>query len=89
MACNRVALFSLDEYESAKEAFEAAHALDKRRESETWIRKCDAELKGVRPLQPVPAWHETSMHLYLLQEVMPDSDQMLGGPGCSVEGLLV
>ena len=42
----RIALFSLDEYESAKEAFEAAHALDKRRESETWIRKCDAELKG-------------------------------------------
>ena len=42
----RIALFNLDEYESAKEAFEAAHSLDKRRETEIWIRKCNAELEG-------------------------------------------
>lgn len=42
----RIALFNLDEYESAKEAFETAHSLDKRRETEIWIRKCNAELEG-------------------------------------------
>ena len=39
-------LFSLEEYESAKASFEAAHALEARRETATWIRKCDAELQG-------------------------------------------
>lgn len=45
-AHRRIALFNLEEFESAKEAFEAAHALDRRRESEIWIRKCNAELEG-------------------------------------------
>ncbi len=36
----------MEEYESAKAAFEAAHALEARRETATWIRKCDAELRG-------------------------------------------
>lgn len=42
----RVGLFSLEEYESARASFEAAHALEARRETATWIRKCDAELQG-------------------------------------------
>ncbi|KAK9825474.1 hypothetical protein WJX81_007655 [Elliptochloris bilobata] len=40
-----VALFNLEEYESAKASFEAAHVLEARRETSTWIRKCDAELQ--------------------------------------------
>ena len=46
MRRRRVGLFSLEEYESAKASFEAAHALEARRETATWIRKCDAELQG-------------------------------------------
>jgi len=49
-----VAYFNLEEYESAKAAFEAAHALEARRETATWIRKCDAELHGAAPQQPCP-----------------------------------
>ncbi|CAL8460786.1 g317 [Coccomyxa elongata] len=40
-----VAFFNLEEYESAKEAFETANSLQKRKETETWIRKCNAELE--------------------------------------------
>ena len=54
MRWHRVALFSLEEYESAKASFEAAHALNARRETATWIRKCDAELQGARLQQ----WHD-------------------------------
>lgn len=43
----RVAYFNLEEYESAKASFEAAQALEARRDTATWIRKCDAEIQGV------------------------------------------
>ena len=47
----RVACFNLDEFESAKEAFETALALDPKASSyKTWIRKCDAELEGKHPV---------------------------------------
>ncbi len=42
-----VALFNLEEYESAKEAFETANSIQKKKEIETWIRKCNAELEGL------------------------------------------
>ena len=42
-----VALFNLEEYESAKEAFETANSIQKKKETETWIRKCNAELEGL------------------------------------------
>lgn len=43
----RVALFNLEEYESAKAAFEAGQALDNKNSSfKTWIRKCAAEMDG-------------------------------------------
>ena len=59
----RVAFFNLEEYESAKAAFEAAHALEARRETATWIRKCDAELHGAAPQQPF-------LHAACLQEAL-------------------
>ncbi|KAK9909046.1 hypothetical protein WJX75_006454 [Coccomyxa subellipsoidea] len=40
-----VALFNLEEYESAKDAFETANSIQKKKETETWIRKCNAELE--------------------------------------------
>ncbi|BDA41785.1 Protein SGT1 homolog [Coccomyxa sp. Obi] len=40
-----VAFFYLEEYESAKEAFETANSLQKKKETETWISKCNAELE--------------------------------------------
>jgi len=40
-----MALFSLDEFEAAKQAFEKGQSLDSSNTSfKTWIRKCDAEL---------------------------------------------
>ncbi|DBA95298.1 hypothetical protein WJX82_009900 [Trebouxia sp. C0006] len=40
-----VALFNLEEYESAKSAFEAGQALDPRNSTfKTWVRKCAAEM---------------------------------------------
>ena len=42
-----VALFNLEEYESAKDAFETANSVQKKKETETWIRKCNAELEGL------------------------------------------
>ena len=40
-------MFNLEEYESAKAAFEAGQALDSKNSSfKTWIRKCNAELDG-------------------------------------------
>ena len=46
----RVALFHLEEYETAKEAFEAGLALDPKNSSfKTWIRKCAAEIDGRHP----------------------------------------
>lgn len=43
----RVALFHLEEYETAKAAFEAGQALDPNNSSfKTWIRKCAAEIEG-------------------------------------------
>lgn len=45
--CSRMALFKLEEYESAKAAFEKAQSLDSKNSSiKTWIRKCIAELDG-------------------------------------------
>ena len=49
----RVAYFNLEEYESAKASFEAAQALEDRRDTTIWIRKCDAEIQGV-PLAVLP-----------------------------------
>jgi len=41
-----IALFELDEYEDAREAFAKAQALEPTRaDLKTWVRKCDAELK--------------------------------------------
>ena len=43
----RVALFHLEEYESAKAAFERGQALDPKNSTfKTWIRKCAAEIDG-------------------------------------------
>ena len=45
-AC-RTALFNLEEYESAKDAFEAGLQLDPQSSAfKTWVRKCDAEMEG-------------------------------------------
>ena len=51
----RVALFHLEEYEAAKEAFEAGQALDPKNSFfKTWIRKCVAEIDGRHsPQQPL------------------------------------
>ena len=47
----RVALFHLEEYETAKAAFETGQALDPNNSSfKTWIRKCAAEIDGMH-------WH--------------------------------
>lgn len=37
----------MEEFEAAKEAFEAGHQLTPDNTFKTWIRKCDAELEGV------------------------------------------
>jgi len=77
----RVAFFNLEEYESAKAAFEAAHALEARRETATWIRKCDAELHGAAPQQPF-------LHAACLQEALgaPPLSELPGKAPC-VTGL--
>ncbi len=42
-----VACFNLEEYESAKEAFEAGQRLaPENGQFKTWIRKCQAEIEG-------------------------------------------
>ncbi len=46
---HRVALFNMEEYEAAKEAFEAGCQLSPDNTFKTWIRKCDAELEGGLP----------------------------------------
>ncbi|EFJ50879.1 hypothetical protein VOLCADRAFT_57643 [Volvox carteri f. nagariensis] len=60
-----VALFSMEEYEAAKEAFEAGCQLAPDNTFKTWIRKCDAELEAEDPqmLQPVhpPASNGSAM----------------------------
>lgn len=54
----RVALFHLEEYETAKEAFEAGQALDPKNSSfKTWIRKCAAEIDG----RHLPQWPLTAL----------------------------
>lgn len=54
-ACCRVALFSLEEYESAKAAFEKGQFIDPNNSSlKTWIRKCAAELDGKIECQNLP-----------------------------------
>ena len=45
MVCS-VALFHMEEYEAAKEAFEAGQSISIESTFKTWIRKCDAELEG-------------------------------------------
>lgn len=52
-----MALFSLEEYESAKQAFEIALSIEKKKETETWIRKCNAEMQG-EPLRVVLHFEE-------------------------------
>ena len=43
----RIALFSLDEFEAAKTAFEDVQRLDPNNaQCKKWIRKCEAELNG-------------------------------------------
>lgn len=43
----RMACFSLEEFQTARAAFEAGSKLDpKNSQYKTWIRKCDAELAG-------------------------------------------
>lgn len=43
----RIALFHLEEYEAAKEVFEAGQAVAAAdAQLKTWIRKCVAELEG-------------------------------------------
>jgi hypothetical protein len=42
----RIALFQLEEYESAKESLEISLSLERKRETESWLRKCQAELEG-------------------------------------------
>ena len=49
----RVALFNLEEYESAKSAFETGQALDAKNSTfKTWIRKCAAEMDGAHSVIP-------------------------------------
>lgn len=42
----RVACFNIDEFETAKDAFEKGYAIEPANaQFKTWIRKCDAELE--------------------------------------------
>lgn len=41
---HRIACFALEEFETAKEAFEKAQELEPADSTKTWIRKCNAEL---------------------------------------------
>lgn len=66
----RVALFNLEEYESAKAAFEAGQALDTKNSTfKTWIRKCAAELDGAHSLLPAQAPSHDWFALILLLKV--------------------
>jgi len=62
----RVALFNLEEYESAKSAFEAGQALDAKNSTfKTWIRKCAAEMDGAHSLLPTQASAHNGFALFL------------------------
>ena len=44
---NRMACFYLEEYQTARMAFEAGQSLDPKASGfKTWINKCDAKLRG-------------------------------------------
>jgi hypothetical protein len=63
-------LFNLEEYESAKAAFEAGQALDTKNSTfKTWIRKCAAELDGAHSLLPAQAPSHDWFALILLLKV--------------------
>ena len=50
----------MEEYESAKEAFEASEALSDQLSVRRWIRKCDAEIEEEEEAVPVVVKEDTT-----------------------------